>query len=117
MGITDNPGIEFYISGRRGLLAKIPEITQSCKLRDNSFMVRGPLIFNGLPIELRNFDLPPEVGDNQNDASYIKVFKRNLDKFLSDIPDKPNLDSPYASCINVLSTEGKKSNSLVDILR
>ena len=46
-------------------------------LRENSFCVRGPKLFNELGAELRNFN------------GSLDAFKRRLDKYLENVPDKP----------------------------
>ena len=54
-------------------------------LKECSFIVRGPQIFNCIPADLRNFD-----------GSLIK-FKNHLDKFLSSVPDQPAMPQYYQS--------------------
>ena len=48
------------------------------RMRESSFGVRGPLLFNLLPKNLRN--------ENSGD---LLLFKNHLDIFLSTIPDQP----------------------------
>ena len=69
-------------SERRGRLCKIPPINTGASARlktmsDSSFAVRGPRLFNKLPIELRNFE------------GSVDAFKARLDKELRKIPDQP----------------------------
>ena len=76
--------IQSYFNPRRGLLCKIPPInTHSLgrykTLKDLSFVVRGPKLFNVLPFELRDLSLSPDR------------FKSNLDRYLSRVPDRPCL--------------------------
>ena len=54
---------------------KAPNYVQT--LRENSFSVYGPKLFNELPTELRNFD------------GSLASFKCRLDKFLSTVEDQP----------------------------
>ena len=66
--------------GRVCNVPKLKESTETKNLRDKSFQSTGPKLFNSLPKYLRNL-------------SNIKVedFKEALDKYLSDIPDEPNV--------------------------
>ena len=52
-------------------------------LKENSFALRGPRMFNCIPAELRNCD------------GTVESFKNNLDKFLAGVPDKPCLPLYY----------------------
>ena len=52
-------------------------------MKDQSFTVVGPRLFNVLPIELRKFD------------GSLDVFKSRLDKFLWRVDDKPPLPGYY----------------------
>ena len=54
---------------------KAPKYVQT--LRENSFSVRGPKLFNELEADLRNFD------------GSLDAFKRRLDKYLATVDDKP----------------------------
>ena len=47
--------------------------------QENSFAVRGPRLFNAMPVDIRNY-----VGD-------IDGFKRILDVYLAGVPDRPCL--------------------------
>ena len=62
-------------------------------LRENSFCVYGPRLFNALDPELRNFDGTPDT------------FKRKLDSFLATIEDVP-LDPSNPQVV--------RSNCLID---
>ena len=62
---------------RLGLRLKVPRTTN--KLREESFVVRGPEAFNCLPKDLRN-----EIGS-------MDTFKKKLDEFLFLIPDIPRI--------------------------
>ena len=60
-----------------------------------SFPVRGPKLFNALPMNIRNFN------------GSVEAFKSRLDKFLATVPDKPHMPA-----YQQLST----SNSILDQL-
>ena len=80
-----NP-ITSYTDGRRGHLCYIPKASplappKAQKMRENSFAVKGPKLYNLLPSHLRN-----------SSFDTIDAFKRQLDKFLSSIPDEPIID-------------------------
>ena len=69
---------------RRGKLCIIPPFNRYTPrylqtLKENSFAIHGPRLFNALPREIRDLE-----GD-------IDCFKFELDKFLRGIPDKPAL--------------------------
>ena len=69
--------------GRRGRTALPHNIVTSSpalvkKARETSLGVKGAQIFNLLPTEVRNID-----------SSSVDIFKKQLDVFLSDIPDQP----------------------------
>ena len=74
--------ITIWQSDRRGLLCRVPPIVRSAgsrvqTLRDNSFCVVGPRLFNSLPMALRGHRGSPDA------------FKRALDDYLSIVPDRP----------------------------
>ena len=71
-------------------------------LRERSFLVEGPKLFNALPKFLRNHE------------GSVESFKHALDKFLEEIPDQPRMTGfePFGT-----DTNGAPSNSLTDILR
>ena len=77
-----NIGIQFKYSKRNGMIAKLPQLTNSCKseyqtMHDSSFAVLGPKLWNLLPASVTLV----------NDIYIFKVeFYR---KFLYEIPDKP----------------------------
>ena len=80
--------IKTKFSQRRGLHCKLPNIVNTARSRiktlaDQSFAVRGPKLFNGLPKYLRTDDLS------------FDAFKRCLDRFLSHVPDQPSLPGYY----------------------
>ena len=85
-GLVHGYHVEFTSSrGRRGRLALPKNIIQSSsslvkKARESSLGVKGARIFNLLPPSIRNID-----SDN---AAH---FKKELDTFLSDVPDQPTV--------------------------
>ena len=64
-------------------------------LRESSFAVAGPKLFNALPLNLRNY------------SGSLDSFKSKLDKFLGGVPDKPALPNYPQSAA---------SNSIIDQL-
>ena len=100
-----NCGIESYESERRGRLCKIPELKlQSRKavqsLRENSFQVHGPALFNILPKRIRSLK-----------NCSVNDFKAHLDSFLETIPDEPKISNLTPRAINPYTA--KSSNSLL----
>ena len=90
-------------SDRRGRYCVVPKLIQSNKcsakaktIRENSFSVQGPKLFNALPREIR-------------DISNVSVdtFKSHLDKLLSRIPDQPGIPG-YAG------QRAAATNSIID---
>ena len=80
--LTERFRISVVNNPRRGRLCIIPALnTQSARSIqtriDSSFFVRGPMLFNCLPLYLRNH------------CGGIDSLKRKLDKLLALIPDKP----------------------------
>ena len=75
---------------RRGKLCLVPPLINYAplfvrRLKEDSFAVRGPRLFNVIPSELRNF------------TGTADTFKRKLDLFLKDIPDRPALPNYFQS--------------------
>ena len=71
-------------TSRRGEMCRIPPLNNRAPvyvqtLKESSFCVHGPRLFNELPRELREF------------RGAQNVFKRELDKFLQSVPDLPSL--------------------------
>ena len=101
--LKSNPITTRY-SERRGLSCVTPALANTrCSakivtIREGSFAIRGPRLFNALPKHLRN------LSDISADS-----FKRALDKVLSTLPDQPTVPG-YAG------GRSTNSNSLVDIL-
>ena len=89
---------------RLGRLCEIPPLNRSCvnhvqNLREASMPVRGQKLFNSLPKYLR------EMTGCSKDA-----FKAALDKYLSTIPDEPQIQG-------YTSMRRAESNSLLDMRR
>ena len=100
--LPKNP-ISVYPDSRRGRLCRVPRpdhnASRKCqKLREESFAVKGPKLFNLLPASLRNLD-----------SVKISTFKRCLDKYLKSIPDEPVIDD-YAA------RNFENSNSLLHMI-
>ena len=92
--------ISTYNNARRGLLCRIPPISTGAmakfkSMKERSFAVRGPMLFNSIPADIRNLELS------------VDSFKAKLDKFLGVIPDKPSLPN-YA--------QTAQSNSILEQL-
>ena len=73
---------------RRGLLCNVAPVNNRClcsirTLKDGSFIIRGPKLFNELPINLREYN------------GSIDGFKHRLDIWLSTIKDQPSLPNYY----------------------
>ena len=111
-GFVLNPGIQFNEDegSRSGLTCRIPKHTMT--LREKSFMITGPRLFNQLPKDIKEF--PNYHEDNQHQA--ISAFKKKLDKFLETIPDEPNLSGEYSKRIQGVNILGQKTNSIIRIM-
>ena len=108
-GLAHNPGLIFQRSERRGMFCKIPEHTGV--LREESFMVWGPRVFNAMPKDIRNFSVQGEGKEA------VCRFKSALDNVIRNIPDQPNVSSNYSTLMYTLDAAGRKSNSLVNWLK
>ena len=84
--MVPNCGIEAQNEGaRNGRVCKIPNIKSQSKksvqtLREQTFQVNEPQLFNALPASIRNMT-----------RCGIEDFKMKLDKFLKNVPDEPNV--------------------------
>ena len=109
-GLVVNPGIEFHNEeSRNGIISKIPKYT--IELREGSFMVKGPKLFNSISKELREF---PCI--NRNNSKYsILTFKKKLDKYLKTIPDQPNMAGEYTRRMDGVTLMGDRTNSILRI--
>ena len=91
-GISPNCGIEVTTSERRGREAKVPQNKGSGKIssiREASFQVHAPKLFNSLPQKIRNLT---NIG--------IDEFKIKLDKYLEMLPDEPKIGEYIPSVCN-----------------
>ena len=94
---------------KNGRLCSIPssqyETPRSVKtLRETSFQVKGPALFNSLPMEIRN----------ATNCS-LNSFKNLLDSFLEKIPDTPLSQTYFPVPLDRLSAS--PSNSIIDWMR
>ena len=83
---------------RRGRLCVVPPLNNRSMayvrtLKERSFLVHGPKLFNSIPQELRNFE------------GSLEKFKNLLDFFIKTVPDKPALPNYIQSA---------SSNCLID---
>ena len=105
-GLIPNCGLYSQYSTRRGRSAAIkPLITNSTAriktVREGSFLVNGPRLFNSLPATIRNLS-----------NCSVDSFKQQLDQYISCLPDEPSCDNltPGASS----QVTGRQSNSIID---
>ena len=88
----NNKNVEFHtVTGRRGVVAKIPLLPKNCKqkhltLYESSFSVLGPRLWNTLPAEITTID-------------DLDAFKRALQK----MPDKPPVKGSQYARVNTNS--------------
>ena len=110
-GIVPDCGIKVRNNqeSRFGRSCELPKISNKAtqhviSLREQSFQVHGPRLFNSLPKSLRNIT-----------KCEIKHFKEKLDQFLTHIPDQPLIGDLIPPPISQIT--GKHSNSLIDQIR
>ena len=102
-----NCGIKSNTHDRRGRECIIPQLKGKSSirnLRDQSFQVNGPRLFNSLPKQLRNLSKVP-----------IDEFKMKPDKYLANLPDNPKIGDLVPSICNQITA--KPSNSLIDVIQ
>ena len=105
--LVPNCGLEVSHSERRGRQVAIPPLKGSPsirKLREQSFQVNGPKLFNCLPPSIRDIT-----------KVTVDTFKEKLDKFLSNIPDEPNVEGLTPVTCDLYSAA--PSNSIFDQAR
>ena len=92
MNKVPNMGIEVLndCNHRNGIILYTGDKKKLSMLRRHSFIIRGPELFNSLPMDLRNHD-----GSLEN-------FKTKLDDFLEWIPDITRLEGPLSYTHNNL---------------
>ena len=93
-------------NSRHGRLCSVPPIrrcnSRVQKLRENSFQVVGPRLFNKMPAKIRNMK-----------NCSIEDFKDVLDQFLVKIPDEPKLPGYVPAASDQFS--GQPSNPFVTV--
>ena len=99
--LIPNPGIQFSLNPRTGIVCKIPvkrpSDTRIVKnMKNISFLYRSPSLFNSLPTELK------QKFTCQNP---LEAFKSKLDNFLFAIPDQPTISGHQRAA---------NSNSILD---
>jgi hypothetical protein len=76
--------LQTNVSNRKGRMCRIPRLVAHqgtpLTLKENSFPIRGPRLFNALPKEIRNLN-----------GISLNSFKSRLDKWLRTIPDEPGV--------------------------
>ena len=85
---TGSLAVHTHTQIRRGLLCDMPALNNKAPasiitMGENSFIVRGPKLYNVMSKELREF------------TGTLDSFKVMLDKWLRRIPDKPVLPNYY----------------------
>ena len=109
-GFVPNFGISFTENERTGKKVVIPQIKKTNgylqHLRENSLSVHGGKLFNILPKEIRNLE-----------KCSVEHFKENLDNYLSNIPDEPNIPGSEFTPRAIDMFTGRASNSLIDQIR
>ena len=104
-----NCGISVNHCERKGRLCLIPGLVKTSKksiqnLREDSFQVNGPRLFNSIPANIRGMT-----------RCNIDDFKFKLDKFLDTVPDEPRTKNLVPSASNQIN--GNPSNSIIDHVR
>ena len=92
---------------RRGREIKIPQLKgkQAVRtMREQSFQVNGPRLFNCIPKRIRNMT-----------KVSVEKFKEHLDKFLEMVPDEPNVAGLTPATCN--QHTAAPSNSILDQVR
>ena len=87
----------------------IPKYTMA--LRENSFFIKGPRLFNKLSKELKEFPCQ----DKNKPKRSIELFKKELDSYLATIPDQPNLSGEYSRRMVGLDKNSRRTNSILRI--
>ena len=111
-GRTPNCGIcKVESSERIGRKCTIPAINKQASgriqtLRENSFQVHAPKLFNSLPKTLRN-----------KSKCSIDEFKADLDKFLETVPDEPKVNGGSYTPGACDAYSAQASNSIIDQIR
>ena len=103
-GLTPNCGVNCSSTKERnGRTCKIPPVkgrNSVQTLRNQSFQVSGPRLFNSMPKNIRNIK-----------NCFLEDFKCQLDVFLNKVPDEPKSQDLIPRATNIIS--GKQTNSLI----
>ena len=103
-GLVPNPGVYWSQeseSGRKGRVANIPKLKGKASvksLREQSFQVAGPRLFNCVPKDIRNMS---NCG--------LEDFRLKLDQFLTKVPDEPKGEGLIPGATNPFT--GRQTNS------
>ena len=103
-GLVPNCGVEVKSSDRRGREAVVPKTTGSGRIqsiREASFRIHAPKLFNSLPQQIRNLT-----------KLSVDEFKFKLDKYLELLPDEPKIGGYIPSARNRFN--GYPSNSMIN---
>ena len=103
-GLVPNCGLVVKTNERRGREVQIRALkgSQAVRtLREQSFQINGPKLFNSIPKKIRAIS-KVSVGE----------FKEHLDKYLQTIKDEPKVDGLSPSACNQHSAA--TSNSILD---
>ena len=92
------------ISGQKCRIPTLKGTERIRTIRESSFQVHGPKLFNSLPLFLRKMT---KCG--------VLEFKEKLDNYLTRIPDEPKVGQLYPACCDQVTSN--PSNSLVDQIR
>ena len=102
--LVPNCGVEWTeATERKGRMCKIPNLKGSSKvqkLREQSFQMAGPKLWNCLPKSVRNLK-----------TTSLDEFKQLLDDFLCKVPDEPKSETLSPGATNTLT--GRPSNSII----
>ena len=104
--LVPNCGLEWESSPRNGRTCIIPRSAKEAStrvktLRNSSFQIKGPLLFNCVPLEIRNLS-----------NCSINVFKNRLDCLLNTIPDTPLTQKYFPVPMNRITA--RPSNSIIE---
>ena len=105
-----NCGVVAESKPRLGRMCTVPTLNGGSSkvrtLRENSFQIHGPRLFNSLPIKVRNIS-----------ECSVNDFKTELDKVLSRVPDEPSINGCQYTPRACDQFSGKPSNSIIDQIR
>ena len=109
--LVPNCGILDESKPRLGRMCNVPHLVKNSSsriktLRENSFQIHGPKLFNSLPIHVRNLT-----------NCTVEEFKTHLDKVLTMVPDEPNISGCEYTPRACDMYTGKPSNSIIDQIR